>query len=272
MAGVTLSSDRVMTRLPPKVVLFDLDDTLFAHRAAVANGIKAHVARLGAPYGVLDAATTVAFWHDLEESHYHAYLAGRLDFEGQRRARARDFAARHGIALDDDAASVWFATYFERYVENWALHDDTLPCLDELEQRIPGVRFGLITNGDLAYQTRKVTAVGLDARIDGIVASGEVGVVKPDAAIFVHACEEFGVEPADAAYVGDRLRTDAIGAARAGLTGIWLNRTAVVPDPPDAADARAAAVVEIRSLTDLPAVLTPIPANENRRPRRESPA
>jgi putative hydrolase of the HAD superfamily len=256
-----------MTRRPPQVVLFDLDDTLFAHRAAVAGGIQAHVARLGAPYGGLDAETTVAFWHDLEETHYHSYLAGQLDFEGQRRARAKDFAARHGIALDDDAASAWFASYFERYVENWALHDDALPCLDELRRRIPDVRFGLITNGDLAYQTRKVAAVGLDARIERIIASGAFGVVKPDAAIFVHACEQFGVEPADAAYVGDRLRTDAIGAARAGLTGVWLNRTGETPDPSDAVDARSARVQEIRTLTALPPVL----ANENRRPRRESP-
>lgn len=246
-------------------MLFDLDDTLFAHRAAVADGIQAHVARLGAPYGELDAATTVAFWHDLEESHYHSYLAGQLDFEGQRRARARDFAARHGIALDDDAASIWFATYFERYVENWALHDDALPCLDELAHRIPGVRFGLITNGDLAYQTRKVNAVGLDGRVEVIVASGDLGVVKPDPAIFVHACEAFGVRPAAAAYVGDRLRTDAIGAAKAGLTGVWLNRTATVPDPAEAAEARASAVLEIRTLAELPGIL----ANENRRPRRE---
>ncbi len=267
MTGVTLSGGR-MTRRPPKVVFFDLDDTLFAHRAAVANGIQTHVARLGAPYAAGDAATTVALWHELEESHYHSYLAGRLDFEGQRRARARDFAARHGVALDDDAASVWFATYFEHYVENWALHDDALPCLDELSSRISGVRFGLITNGDLAFQTRKVTAVGLDARIDRIIASGELGVVKPDPAIFVHACQSFGVDPADGAYVGDRLRTDAIGASRAGLTGVWLNRTGVVPDPEEAAEARAAGVLEIRTLAELPEILT----NENRRPLRESPA
>lgn len=241
----------------PSVVLFDLDDTLFAHRAAVAAGIQKHVADLGSPYGGLDADTTVAHWHDLEETHYHSYLAGRLDFEGQRQARARDFAARHGVALDDAAASVWFATYFERYVESWALHDDALPCLDALSTRIPGVRFGLITNGDLAFQTRKVTTVALDERVEHVIASGELGVVKPDPAIFLHACDVFGVSPGDAAYVGDRLRTDAIGAARAGLTGVWLDRTGETPDPADAADAAASGVLRIASLAALPALLAP---------------
>jgi putative hydrolase of the HAD superfamily len=237
------------------VVLFDLDDTLFAHRAAVSRGIDAHVTALGAPYGSVDARTTDALWHDLEEHHYHAYLDGALDFEGQRQARARDFAARHGVTLDDDAASAWFAAYFEHYVESWALHDDALPCLDELAERIPSVRFGLITNGDLAFQTRKITTVGLDARVERVIASGEVGMVKPDPAIFRHACDVFAVPPVDAVYVGDRLRTDAIGAARAGLTGVWINRTGATPSPDDAAEARDLGVLEIASLAELPELL-----------------
>ena len=240
----------------PRVILFDLDDTLFAHRAAVARGIQAHVATLGDPYDSLHGASVVDLWHDLEEQHYHSYLAGTLDYEGQRQARARDFAARHGVFLDEEAASAWFAGYFERYVESWTLHEDALPCLDSLAERIPGARFGLITNGDAAYQSRKIVAVGLDTRIEHVIASGSVGVVKPDPAIFRHACDVFGVAPGEAAYVGDRLRTDAIGAASAGLTGVWLNRTGAVPSPEDAVDARATGVLEIASLAELPALLT----------------
>jgi putative hydrolase of the HAD superfamily len=241
----------------PRVVLFDLDDTLFAHRAAVEAGILRYAESLGAPYGALDAGELVSLWHDLEEEHYHSYLAGRLGFEGQRQARARDFAARHGVELDDRQASAWFADYFEHYVAAWSLHDDAVPALDALAQRIPGVRFGLITNGDLAFQRRKVEAVGLDARMDHVIASGEVGVPKPDAAIFLSACETFGVRPDEAAYVGDRLRTDAIGAARAGLTGVWLNRRDAVPSPDDERDALAVGVRTIRSLAGLPPLLAP---------------
>ncbi|MEV8214437.1 HAD family hydrolase [Leifsonia sp. NPDC077715] len=238
-----------------RVVLFDLDDTLFAHRAAVESGILAYAAALGAPYGALEADEVVTIWHDLEEEHYHSYLAGDLDFEGQRQARARDFAARHGVTLSDEEASAWFADYFEHYVAAWSLHDDALPALDALERRLPGVRFGLITNGDLAFQRRKVEAVGLDARVDHLIASGEVGIPKPDAGIFRVACDAFGVEPAEAAYVGDRLRTDAIGAARAGLIGVWINRRDAVPSPDDERDAVDAGVRIIRSLDELPPLL-----------------
>jgi putative hydrolase of the HAD superfamily len=238
-----------------RVVLFDLDDTLFAHRAAVSSGIQRYATQLGEPYGTMEAVDLVALWHDLEEQHYHSYLAGRLDFEGQRQARARDFAARHGVELGDEEASAWFSDYFEHYVAAWSLHDDALRCLDALEGAIPGVRFGLITNGDLAFQRRKVEAVGLDTRIDQLIASGEVGVAKPDARIFEEACAAFGVQPAEAVYVGDRLRTDAIGAARAGLTGVWLNRRGDVPPADDAAEAAAVGVIELTSLDALPAAI-----------------
>lgn len=235
----------------PSVVLFDLDDTLFAHRDAVADGIQRFARLLGGPYGALEAGELVALWHDLEERHYHEYLAGRLDFEGQRQARARDFAARHGVTLSDEEASAWFASYFEHYVAAWSLHDDALPCLDALSLAVPGVRFGLITNGDLAFQSRKVQTVELDRRIPVLIASGDVGVTKPDPRIFHHACDLVGVAPAEAAYVGDRLRTDAIGAAAAGLTGVWLNRGGTTPAPEDAAEADALGVRRIHGLDEL---------------------
>ncbi|MGO4536535.1 HAD family hydrolase [Leifsonia sp. 2MCAF36] len=240
----------------PRVVLFDLDDTLFAHRAAVEAGILVYAETLGPPYGALEADEVVTIWHDLEEEHYHSYLAGDLDFEGQRRARARDFAERHGVRLNDEEASAWFADYFEHYVAAWSLHDDAIPTFEALERTLPGVRFGLITNGDLAFQRRKVETVGLDARIEHLIASGELGVVKPDAAIFHAACQTFGVRPDQAAYVGDRLRTDAIGAAQAGLTGVWLNRRDAVPSPDDELDAVTAGVHTIHSLAELAPLLS----------------
>jgi putative hydrolase of the HAD superfamily len=242
-----------------EVVLFDLDDTLFAHREAVATGIVRHLASAGPAYAGIDADQAVALWHALEEEHYHSYLAGLLNFQGQRRARARDFAASHGVALSDTDAAAWFDVYFEHYRDSWRLHDDALPCLDALEAAIPGVRFGLITNGDLGYQMRKISQTALDLRIEHVVASGELGAAKPDPQIFFHALDRFGVVPSRAAYVGDRLRTDAIGAAAAGLAGVWLDRRGAAVDEADSAEAARLGVIRLTDLWSLPAALTTAP-------------
>ncbi|WP_308796804.1 HAD family hydrolase [Agromyces silvae] len=242
--------------MPSPVVLFDLDDTLMAHREAVEAGIVQHMRAL-AYEG--DEAEARRLWHALEEEHYHAYLAGELTFEGQRRARAAAFAAAHGHELADDASGDWFARYLEHYRASWALHADTLPALDELARVVPGVRFGIITNGELDFQTAKLVQLELPGRFAHVIASGAVGSTKPDAAIFRHALDVFEADaPVRASvYIGDRLRTDAIGAARAGLIGVWLNRRGDTPTPDDDADAEAAGVIEITSLAQLPALLAP---------------
>jgi putative hydrolase of the HAD superfamily len=242
----------------PELVLFDLDDTLFAHRQAVAAGILGHVAARGGRGAAADPRDVVALWNALEEEHYHAYLAGDLDFAGQRSARARDFAAAHGVDLTEEAAGDWYNDYFLHYRANWRLHDDTLPCLAELARRIPGVRFGLITNGELAYQSVKLADTGLDSRLEHVVTSAEFGSSKPRPEIFHHACALFGVDPGASVYVGDRLRTDALGAAAAGLTGVWLHRPgAPVPPDADVAEARERGVIRLTTLAELPAALTP---------------
>lgn len=239
----------------PELVLFDLDDTLFAHRGAVEAGIVRHLGVVGGAFANADPTEAVTLWSALEEEHYHSYLAGALDFHGQRRARARDFAAAHGVELGEADASAWFEVYFTHYRDSWRLHADALPCLDALGAAFPGVRFGLITNGDLAFQGEKLRVTGLDRRVEHVIASGELGFAKPDPRIFVHACTVFGVSTEAAVYVGDRLRTDAIGAAAAGLTGVWLDRGAASVAPADAADAARLGIIRIDTLAALPAAL-----------------
>ena len=243
------------SRAASPVVLFDLDDTLMAHREAVATGIVLQMQERAYDG---DRAAAQRLWHELEEHHYHAYLTGDLSFVEQRLARVTAFALAHGEELDEPAAGEWFAHYFERYRESWALYDDALEALDAVATALPGVRFGVITNGELDQQTMKLERLGLLPRMAHVIASGEVGVVKPGVEIFRAARDRFASDAAVSAcaYVGDRVRTDAIGAATAGLLGVWLNRRGESLGADDAADAAASGVVEIRSLRELAGALT----------------
>jgi putative hydrolase of the HAD superfamily len=237
------------------VVLFDLDDTLFAHRRAVEDGVVAHLRATGLVHDTNDHAAEAARWSALEELHYSRYLAGDLDYLGQRRARARDFLLPYGQVLETDAAAEsWFEDYLNEYHAAWTLHADALPTLDALRE----YRLGIITNGVPHFQQPKLDALGIADRFEHVITSGEFGAVKPDPSIFLHACSVFGVEPERAAYVGDRLHTDAVGAAHAGLTGVWLNRGGS-PTDAERADAQRAGVTIIESLSDLPRCLADVP-------------
>lgn len=227
------------------VALFDLDDTLFAHRHAVDTGIVAHL-------GTADG-DPVARWHALEEEHYPRYLSGELDLFAQRRVRSRALAGSYGIELVSDAeADSWYDAYYAEYKRAWMLHDDALPCLDALGAA--GIRIGVITNGDSGFQLEKIETVGLTGQLEAVVASGDLGFAKPDRRIFEAACTRFGVVPAHALYVGDRLHTDAIGAVAAGLSGVWIDRPGRATDE-ELRAAELAGVRVIRSLAELPALL-----------------
>jgi putative hydrolase of the HAD superfamily len=231
------------------VVMFDLDDTLFAHSKAVASGVAAHRRAHGGAMAAADDAAEFVRWTALEEHHYHRYLSGELGFHEQRRERSRGFVEPFGLDLSDDAvADEWFGRYLAQYRLAWELHADVLPLLDGLSQRL-----GVITNAELGFQLSKIEAMGIASRFEHVIASGEVGHAKPDARIFHAAVARFGVAPKRAAYVGDRLHTDAIGAVEAGLVGVWLVRRD--PTAAERAEADAAGVAVIHSLAELPAVL-----------------
>ncbi len=105
--------------------------------------------------------------------------------------------------------------------------------------RTRGIKTGLVANSwpDPGRVLRRDAEVfGLAPLLDTMVFSEEVGVMKPDAAIFVRACDELGVEPVDAMFVGDNLRSDVQGAANVGMTtvqALWFradDTTGIEPD------------------------------------------
>ncbi len=231
------------------LALFDLDDTLLDHRGASRAGLIRRLAEIGIAE---DGDAAFARWHALEEEHYPRYLRGEIGHEEQRRTRVRGFLAPHGVLLEQDAeADAWWAGFAAWAHAAWTRFDDVDDCLAALGDR----PVGIITNGVEIAQRAKLTALGLEGRVDPVVCSGAVGIAKPDPRIFRLACEAAGIPPERACYVGDRLRTDAIGAAEAGLLGVWLDRDGGATDE-ELATAHAAGVHVIRTLAELPAILT----------------
>jgi HAD superfamily hydrolase (TIGR01509 family) len=83
---------------------------------------------------------------------------------------------------------------------------------------------------------------GLRRHLDFVIDSSEVGVEKPDPRIFQIALERAGVEPTQAAYVGDLYSIDVLGARAAGLHGVLMDPGRCWPprDCPSAPTALAA--------------------------------
>ncbi len=99
--------------------------------------------------------------------------------------------------------------------------EDTLDALRRLREQ--GYRMGVITNlrRDMDELCRNL---GMAPYLDFCLTSAEVGVEKPDPAIFFAALERAGVDPAEAVHVGDQPRSDLVGARGAGLHAVLLDR------------------------------------------------
>ena len=100
-------------------------------------------------------------------------------------------------------------------------YPDVPPALAGLAAR--GVRLGLISNWDCSLP-QILAGLGLEHPPEVIVVSSLCGCEKPDPAIFAEALRRAGAAPHEAVHVGDSYENDFLGASRAGLRALLLDR------------------------------------------------
>jgi HAD superfamily hydrolase (TIGR01662 family) len=225
---------------PTRVVLSDLDDTLFDH---------AHATR--AAQRIVAAATpALAAWRpeDLERRHREVLdelhlevLAGRLTVDDARIERFRRLLEEGGARGTLDLARQIARDYRHAYEIAWQPVPGAIALLTHL--RSAGLPIVVVTNNIVLEQRQKIARVGLDRYIDELVTSEEVGITKPSPGIFVEALRRVRARADEAVMIGDAWSTDVEGARAAGVRAVWLNRfDAVAPDP---------AVAMLRSLEPI---------------------
>jgi putative hydrolase of the HAD superfamily len=81
----------------------------------------------------------------------------------------------------------------------------------------------------------------------GHVTARAAGCAKPDPRIFAHLADMAGVEPRQVLHIGDDPLADVVGATRAGMQAVWINR--------DGRDWPAAYAVPARTITTLAEII-----------------
>jgi putative hydrolase of the HAD superfamily len=125
--------------------------------------------------------------------------------------------ARFGIP--SDVADTLLNDYRAGFPNACLLFPDavrTLSCL-----RTSGLKLGLITNGSIRMQSRKLQSLALAPMFDTILISAAEGISKPQPQIFHRALERLNTSPARSVFVGDHPEIDVAGARAAGMQAIW---------------------------------------------------
>jgi HAD superfamily hydrolase (TIGR01509 family) len=115
--------------------------------------------------------------------------------------------------------------HFERLVREGVakveLFDDTLAVLAQARAR--GLKLALLSNLATPYK-QPVFELGLAECFDVLVFSCDVGLAKPDRAIFEHTAAQLELPLSELLMIGDSRGDDIRGARAAGMQALHLER------------------------------------------------
>jgi HAD superfamily hydrolase (TIGR01509 family) len=160
--------------------------------------------------------------HDLDAGLQEAYGRARSETPIKASRPTRLFAnvadwtgmANSGplavIRRNEDSAHRWFKVYADAITTLTTLRD--------------GCRLGLITNA-WPYLESLLQLLGLWPYFESVTISAQVGLKKPNPAIYELALRSLGMSAEQAIFVDD-IPQNVLAAERVGLKGLWLVRSA----------------------------------------------
>lgn len=191
-------------------------------------------------YALLRADT---WWHQWNEAHTFGWNDPDKR-QTMRELYRNEFMAALSMDNSDGLrtalADVWGTSIMRRHN---AIFPDVMLTLEALRER--GIRLAIVSNWDNSLQSH-CDELGLTPLFETIVGSLAVGYEKPDPRIFHVALQRLGLQPQQVMHVGDIYASDVVGARRAGITPILLDRYDLEPNTD---------CLRIRSLSEIPALV-----------------
>jgi putative hydrolase of the HAD superfamily len=207
-----------------KAVLFDIDDTLFDRNLAQSIVLELILKKLPNVFRSLKMERILEAFFESDRISTEAFYAGAPS-EGLRDARSRHFLRLLGIS--EDYADIVTEIYINEYPSINAPVEGAVPLVIESSRQF---KVGAVSNGLPDVQYHKLETIGLRDVFACIVLSEEIGIRKPDPAIFQRAADLLGVPSSACLYVGDSYDSDIVGAKAAGMLTCWFCRDASYPE------------------------------------------
>ncbi|WP_413298825.1 HAD family hydrolase [Bacillus sp. 1P10SD] len=231
-----------------KAIFFDLDDTLLWDQKSVKEAF-ASTCRLAEERYAISADQLEEAVREAARNLYSSYetfpftqMIGINPFEGlwgnflddtEEFKKMKEIVPTYrkdawtlglsAMGIDDSEFGVELAERFPQERRNLPfVYDETFKILDGLKGNY---QLLLLTNGSPDLQNTKLAITPeLVPYFDHIVISGDFGRGKPDPSIFEHALSRMSLKKDEVIMVGDNLMTDILGANRAGIKTVWINR------------------------------------------------
>ncbi len=194
-----------------KAAIFDLDHTLFDRYATLAEVAKRFRTQFEVADGVTDEQITKELvWADKQYVHFHWRHIHKHLVDCGLFSQAPSFEEYRDFVV---------SCFFKIAIP----FDFAIPMLEGL--RKSGIKTGLITNGNHDLQYAKINLLGLQDSFDSIIATGDIGVHKPERGPFDIMAARLQLDSKEMLYIGDNPLNDVEGARLAGYIPVWVKTT-----------------------------------------------
>lgn len=199
-----------------------------------------YLVRLCRAYGVQTDAETLSRHEARARVEIHLAVEEGARVSDMWRAYFHKMLTQVGVSEDEQPElidSLWEA---HQKFGLWSVAiEGAIETVRALKQR--GYRIGVVSNAE-GRVGHDLERAGFDGMFETVVDSHHVGVEKPDPKIFQIAMERMGVGSEAAIFVGDVPAVDVIGAQRAQLRPLLVDRHDLYPE---------VAVPRLRSIVEL---------------------
>ncbi len=224
-----------------EAIFLDADGTIFDYDQGEEQALVRTFQEAGLEG---DPVQLLELYREINSKIWREFEAGQISAEKLKSERFRRFLNRLGAAGDPVNLS---STYLDYLSQATFLLPGAREVLEKLQPQYPLI---LLTNGLSRVQRRRVEGAGLEEFFKALIISEELGVAKPDPAIFEQAREVVGQPPRSRILmVGDNLESDIKGGLEAGLQVCWLREDSGC----DPGSLEPHYIIE--AITQLPAVL-----------------
>ncbi|MBR4759432.1 MAG: YjjG family noncanonical pyrimidine nucleotidase [Lachnospiraceae bacterium] len=201
-----------------KNFLFDLDQTLLDFHASERIALEIVLRENGLSFSddIYKAfkAYNKSLWLELEKGTISRDELFTLRFQDVFNRCEGDSSNLDPLKVNTD--------FIRTMSTHGVLMDGALECVGRIKSEIEGARIYVVTNGATINAKGRITSTGLDAYIDGLFVSEDMGVNKPTAEYFDLVLDAIGQPKESCIVIGDSLSSDMLGAKNAGLKSVWF--------------------------------------------------
>ncbi|WP_025727950.1 HAD family hydrolase [Atopobacter phocae] len=197
-----------------KVIVFDLDDTLYAKSDPFLETVKQYTEKS------YDAYQLYTDFLKYSEHYFNEYTSNVITLEQSYIKRMQKTLQTIDIHLSDSEALI-FNTKYQLAQKAIGLKESFKDLLEFYSQQ--GIELAILTNGPTHTQIKKCECLKLEQFIPrkNWFVSDQIGYKKPDPRVFEYVCQQMNTQPNQMIMIGDTIQSDVAGAMLSGWHYIW---------------------------------------------------